>query len=229
MKTPLKRIIILMGLLSLFTGSIGCGRNSGAQGSPENRVVISKMSQDERKAYVREYISAAYDLDCEVSEVKQRQVSAIHNEKDYFCTATLTDGTQVSVWISRDGKLTDAYFMIGMQDRITAFFDEKIKKEFPDCVVTSYTTVTQPPEKTWTAEDSVEQFFSEESASSIIRVFFSEDGKISEKDADRLASLLEEFKGTLFVYLCEDINTIDFETFDKTSYSFTRTLGKENE
>lgn len=228
MENLLFKVAIAMGILALIVGCIGCSRQgvTNQSSSVKDEVKFSTYSQQERQEYIQEYFKRKYGLECQISEVKQRQINIVKNEDYYFATA-ITEGQEiVSVWVSKNGEISESVFLLDMQNDITEFFQSKINYLLSDYIVKSYTELRDIPTKQWNASDDIEDFLQTENVHSYLRVFLNDTENISEKIFQDLTEAINGYDISLYMYSCPNINEIDFDTFDLSLFMFSKDIEK---
>ena len=85
--------IFIMGVIALIITMLGCGKQ-------EKTIKFSALTQEEKQEYVREYLSINYGLECTFTEIKERQITAVKNERDYSTIASTNDDFRFSIWIT---------------------------------------------------------------------------------------------------------------------------------
>ena len=220
----LKKVVIIMGIIAFVIGIIGCAKQSG---SVKDEVKFSNFSQQERQQYVSDYFKSKYDLNCVVSEVKQRQINVFQNEEYYFATVKIEECNTVSVWISKSGEIIDSLFVNDMQEEINEYYKTIIEKIYPQCVVRTYTELRNIPQKTWRASDDIVEFLSTEPVYSHIRIFVESTELLLQDDFDRLTHNLDICDASIFVYQSSNVDSVDIDNYDLSSYLYTKEIIKD--
>lgn len=224
MKKKLIKVVIIMGLFALILGFGGCSKK---QNTTENKVKFSSYSQQERQDYIRKYLLENYGLDCVISDVKQRQITAIKNENYFFATAT-TESKIISVWISTTGEITDTVFLLQRADDISEFFSEKVKTIIPDCKIKVYSELRDIPTSKLTTSANIDGYFQNEPVHTYLRIFVNAQTKINETTIDELQDTLKGYEADVYLYVCENFDDLDIETYDLSKYQYSRTIEKGN-
>lgn len=223
MKSLFVRVILIMGLFSFILGCLGCSKGKD---SVEDEIKFSNFSDKEKVDYVKSFFKDNYNLDCTVSEVEQRQVDVFENEDDYFAIVTTPDNEIISVWISKDGKITDTYFLLEMDAELSKYFQLKAEDVFGECKVVSYTELREKPSYKLSDALDIENYLEFQPTFSYIRIFLEKDIDISEKNLDDFQSVLCQCDSQVYIYLCEDLEGLDIINYDISQYDYTRKIEK---
>lgn len=214
-----------MGLFTFIFGILGCNKQTAPL---ENEVKFSKYSQQARKDYINEYLQENYNLNCKISEVKQKQVTALKNEDYYFATATTATGDIISVWVSNTGEIKDSFSLIKMSDEISAIFSNKVHQIIPGCEVYSYTEFRDFPTSDLISSSNVELYLQQQPTYTYVRIFTDEEVYISEATMDSLQSAMGDFDSSIYLYKCDNLTNFDYKSYDLSSYELSRTVEKGN-
>lgn len=222
MKNLIVKVVLVVGLFTFIFGSTGCSK----QPNPvENEVKFSTYTQSERKEYIKNYFQEEYGITCVVSDVKQKQETAIKNEDYYFATATTPDDEIISVWISTSGEIVDSYFLLQNSEIIQAEFENEIRRVIPEFRIKTYSEMREIPQSVFSAND-VRGFLENEDVFSYIRVFVDDSRNIDDACVEEIAEKLGFCDASLYVYVCENIDDVNFSTYDLSAYDFSRSIEK---
>lgn len=217
MKKILIRVVLMMGMFAFVLSNAGCSKKPE---TVENEVEFSTYTQQERKDYVSKYLTDNYKIKCNISDVKQRQVTAIKNEEYYFATATTDDGKIISVWITGAGEITDTFFLNDLSDVLVNHFTSKANEILPGCKVKAYTEMREIPTSKLSRGDDIESYLYNQPAYTYIRVFVDSDVNLNNDIVNDLQAAFNYCDASLYVYICEDVENIDINTYDLTSYTY---------
>lgn len=212
----------MMGLFSFIFNCTGCTH----QENKEDEVKFSTYTQQQRKEYIINHLEDKYGQSYNVSEVKQKQETAIKNEDFYFATATAENGEVLSIWVSKNGAITDSHFLIDLKDEITSIFSTILEKEYSNMYVDVYTEMRGVPQQSWESQDDMETMLSSEETYSYVRVFVQDINELNQEKVDDIANNLGFCNGELLIYICENIQDVDIENFDATSYIYASKIRK---
>ena len=180
---------------------------------------FSNYTQEQRKEYIADYLKATYGLTCNISEVKQRQETAIKNEEYFFATAVSSDDEHISVWIDKYGNITDTVFMLSLQEKINECLVEKIDLRINNCAIKSFTEFQSIPSKKWSVSDNLVDMLNDESTFSYIWIFINNDCMEENEDIlSQISSKLDFCNGQLYLYKCNNPQSVDINIYDLYSY-----------
>lgn len=216
-----------MGLLALILSLGGCFRRLKEPDATENKIRFVSYSQQERQDYIRKYLFENYGLDCEISEVKQKQITVFKNEENFFATAR-TGSNSICVWVSPTGEITDSVFLLQMADDITEFFTEKIEAVIPEFKVRVYSELRKIPTSKLTTSENIDEYFKNEPVYTFLRIFVNDQASASETTIDELQDSLKGYDADVYLYVCENLDDLDIETYDLTKYQYFRSIEKGN-
>lgn len=211
----LVKVVLVMGLFAFIFGTAGCTKYPN---KIESEVKFSTYTQQERQDYVRNHLQQKYQLNCSISEVKKKQLTAIKNEEFYFATATTETNDLISVWISNDGNVTDTVFMLNMNEDITAFFKSAINNELPEFKIKTYTEMRDIPSHELTNVSNIRNYLHGEDTYTYIRIFVDNATDISDSTLNELQTLLNFCNCSIYIYEC-DLNDIDTVVLSNYIYS----------
>ena len=217
----LVKVVLVMGVFAIIFGSAGCAKYPN---KIESKVKLSAYTQQERQDYVRNYLQQKYQLNCSVSEVKKKQLTAIKNEEFYFATATTEISDLISVWISNDGNVTDTVFLLNMEEDITAFFKLTINNKLPEFKIKTYTEMRDIPSRELTNVSNIRDYLNREDTYTYIRIFVDNATDISDSTLNELQTLLNFCNCSIYIYEC-DLNDID--TVVLSNYVYSKDVEKE--
>lgn len=224
MKKYIVKVVLVVGLLTIICGSIGCARRSNPV---EHEVNFSTYTQSERKEYIKKYLHEEYGINCNVSDVKQKQETAIKNEDYYYATATTSEKQIISVWVTTTGKIVDSYFLIENAGNIQDYFEKEIQTVIPVFRIKTYTEMREIPKTVFDSKD-IRNFLENEDTFTYIRVFVDDSSNVDDKCVEKIAENLDYCNASLYVYFCENIEEVDFNTYDLSTYKFFRNIEKSN-
>lgn len=205
-----KIFLIMLCVLFIITSGTGCTSN------------FNIMPQDEKREYVRQELNSLYGIDCEISEIRKKQISMFENEEYYTGTASLSKNRWFPFWIDNFGNINDTYFCIKLSDNINEYFSLTVDKYYQrnDYYLYCNTAFIDPPGREWNISDNIEDMFREENIENNIFLFL---GRKSSDDMQRLESIqndLQGHKGRMKVYYCENPGKIDFDNYDLSKHEY---------
>lgn len=207
MKKILVRVVALMGVIALLSSFFACGRNDNTQ---ELGSIFSGMSQEERKKFVNDYLIEKYNMNCTISDISKRQVSAIQNEDDYYCVATY-DNFWFSVWItSRGQEIIDTSYTYFLKDDVNSYIECLLRDNGINCVVYNRFIFEQKPTTNWD-NSKIEEMLLSDNTDNNIHLY----GVDKNYEAETILLALKGMKGAVYIHF-EEFNSqdIDFENYD---------------
>lgn len=162
----------------------------------------------------------------EVSDVVQRQISFFEWEDYYQVYVRLPDQSFLDVWVTYDGEITDGMFLRNWEEEINQYFERIVKKEVPGCRIISHTTFYGKPSAELQQGDDIKQYLLEQPTYSNIRIFVDRSAGEDERILDRPEEVLKGPKVGLPIYVCDDVNSVDFDNLSPYSYTYLRELNK---
>lgn len=207
MKDFFVRIVALMGIIALLSSLFACGRNSNAK---ESVVSFSGMSQEERKEFVNDYLIEKYNMNCTISDINKRQVTAIINEDDYYCVATYDD-FWFSVWItSREQDIIDTSYTYYLKDDVNSYIEDLLRVNGIDCVAYDRFIFEQKPTLNWD-NSKIEEMLLSDNTDNNIHLY----GIDKNFESKIILSSLKDLKGAVYIHFAEfNSQNIDFENYD---------------
>ncbi len=221
-----KRFVITALILGICTAVCCSGCLFRRPAPEENEVKFSAFTQEERKDYINEYLWENYGFTGEISDVMQRQIGVFDLEDHYSAFVHTPDNDSISLWISKKGEITDSMFLLDMQDDIYDYFETIIKEYIPDCKMKVYTFFLEKPSAELTKGDDVGKYLLEQPTRSKIRVFVNADAGVEESVLDAMEQVLEGRDVSIYIYFCDDIDSVDVEQYDRYSCTYSRSLSK---
>lgn len=220
MKSVFVKVIVIMGVLTMLFSLSSCRKSENNENSDKNeQKYFSSYTQEQRKEYVADYLKENYGLICDVSDVKQRQETAIKNEDYYFATAVSSKDEHISVWIDKYGDITDTVFMLGLQDQITECIVKKIGLQNENYSIRSFTEFRSIPSRKWSASDNLIDMLDDNRTFSYIWIFvndaYSEDNN---ELLSQISTKLDFCNAQLYLYNCDNPQDVDINDYDLGSY-----------
>lgn len=97
MKKYILKVIAVMGIILSLFSLFACTKNNKIDRN-EMTVNFSSLTQEDKQSFVKSYIQDNYSLNCQLTEITKKKISAIENEENYYTVATTNDGFWFSVW-----------------------------------------------------------------------------------------------------------------------------------
>ena len=207
MKNFFVRLVALMGVVILLSSLFACSKNNNKQESCLN---FSAMSQEERKKYVNDYLIEKYDMNCTISDINKRQISAVQNEKDYYCIATY-DNFWFSVWITgNEQDIVDTSYTYYLKNDVNSYIEDLLKNKGIDCVAYNRFIFEQKSTFDWDSSKIEEMLLSDNTYNNIHLY-----GIDKNYEVETISSVLKGMKGAAYIHF-EEFNSqnIDFENYD---------------
>lgn len=224
MKEIMVRVILMINFFMYLLGCNGC---SNQQEISEDKIKFSTFSQEARKTYISNYLKENYRLMCNISEVKQKQISAVQNTEYYFATANTEDEDTISVWVSEDGTIIDSYCLVEMKQELNNHFLDKCIDIIPICKVKSYTEMREVPTEKLTVNMDVEEYMKVQPTFTYIRIFVQDERYVAEEVIDKLEAAFSGYDAKVYVYTCEDLSDIDVDSYDYSTYKVFKKIEKD--
>ena len=221
-----KRFMIMALILGLCTAVFCSGCLFRRPAPEENKVKFSAFTQEEKKDYINEYLWENYGFRGEITDVIQRQIGVFESEDHFTAYVSMPNKQRISIWISKKGEITDSMFLLDMHDSIYRYYETIVKEHIPDCKMRVYTDFLEKPSAELTEKDDIRTYLLEQPTSSNIRVFVNEDAGVEESVLDALEQKLGGIECTIFIYVCEDLDSVDVDSFELYSYTYHRDLSK---
>lgn len=180
------------------------------------------MSQNEKKEYVKQEIFDLYGIDCEISEIRKKEISMYDNEEYYSGTASLNKNRWFTFWVDNYGNIKDTYFCIELSNSIDNYFSSFINTYYSSneyCLYTN-TALNTPPSKSWGTKDDLREMYKSEDITTNMFLFLKKDVVKTEDIFNRLKKDLSGYKGYLKVYYCDDINDVVFDNYDLSKHDY---------
>lgn len=131
------------------------------------------------------------------------------------------DDQVISLWISDDGKIIDTVFMIAMESELNQFFTDILATKIPEFKLKTSTEINDIPSEKLTKAEEIREFLRTQNTYSNLKIFVDNPALANEELLDELEKKLNFCNGNIYLYVCEDLDQVDFETYDMTScYSF---------
>lgn len=180
------------------------------------------MSQNEKKEYVKQEIFNLYGIDCDISEIRKKEISMYENKEYYSGTASLNKNRWFTFWVDNYGNIKDTYFCIELSNSIDNYFSSFINTYYSSneyCLYTN-TVFNTPPSKSWGTEDDLREMYKSEDITTNMFLFLKKDVVKTEDIFNRLKKDLAGYKGYLKVYYCDDINDVVFDNYDLSKHDY---------
>ncbi len=219
-----KRLIVaaLLGIILCCTGCLS--RNN----PPEERFWFGKLSQQERKEYICDFLQKEYGLSCEIEgEVKKKYIATFQFDKNYFAIAKTSDNDSIFVWVSDGGKITDTVFMMDMKSEIADFFTDILSKKIPSFKLDTYTNVMEIPSEKLTRAEDIKEFLTEQNTYTCLRIFVDDPTIANEELLDELEQELNFCHASVYLYVCDDLDQFDIRSYDPYANQYYRGIDKK--
>lgn len=207
MKKIFVRIIVFMGIIALFSSFFACSRKDDVQ---QTTINFSSMSQEERKNYVNSYLVEKYNMNCSISNINVRQLSALENENNYYCIATFND-FWFSVWITgRDAQIIDTSYTYQLKDDVNNYIENLLLQNGISCVAYDRFTINQIEKKQWKKHEIQDMLLSN-NIDNNIHLY----GVDKNYNLVSISNALKGIKGAVYIHFSEiDYEKIDFDNYD---------------
>ncbi len=212
-------------LLAIILCCTGClGRNN----PPEEKFQFGKLSQQERKDYICNFLQNEYGLSCEIDqEVNKKFDGLFFFEENFFAIAKTSDNASVTVWVSDDGQITDTAFMLDMKSEIADFFTDILSEKIPEFKLDTYTNVMEIPSAKLTKAEDIKDFLTEQNTYTCLRIFVDDPAIANEELLDELEQELNFCHANVYLYVCDDLEQFDINSYDPHSCRYLRGVDKK--
>lgn len=227
MNLKIVKVVLVSVCLSLLLSLVGCGEGVEDLNSHSETNQIAKLTQEERKEYVKQFLYKKYGIEAVISDVKKRQINAFSSEENYFAIATCSDGTWIDCWVSENGQVWDSKFINDLQSSINEVFANLLSDQLENYQVYCGCTLNSPTNNTW-SEDMVEQMLLAEDISVSVRIF------VDLKEKDKVIRLAESSfedmftfaSGNGYIFFVDSIEDLALDEMDLTKYDISFSLKK---
>lgn len=207
----MKKVISVLLLVVLFSlcGCVNYGK-------------FYLMSQNDKRSYVKQELKSLYNIDCDISEIRKKEISMYENEEYYSGTASLNKNRWFPFWVDNYGNIKDTYFCVELSSSIDRYFSSYTNKYFSSdefCLYTN-TIFNTPPSKTWEIKDDLREMYKSEDITTNMFLFLKKDMVIDEDVFKRIKKDLSGYKGYLKVYYCDDVNVVVFDNWDLSKHDY---------
>ncbi len=204
-----------LGLTALLLVLIcaSCGRPSS---DPPFR--FHDLTQPERKAYITDYLQQTYGLSCTISlDVAQRQDGPFFSEDEYFAVASTEDGNSISVWVTKDGQITDTVSLLNRQDDLADYFTAEVQTLLPECRVDSYTSMSVLPTEPLSPTGDLRTYLTEQPTDTALWIALEQADTFTDAQIQQLLDHFSYCNIDLFLYDCDDLDTVDWDTLHSST------------
>lgn len=204
--------------LILLLMTVSCGTIEENTG--DHDMVFSKMTQEQKKDYVQDYLKNAYGLNSEiVNDIKKREINSFSSEEQYYAIAKLEDNKRVYCWVGDDGQILDSYFVLKMEKDIEKVFEDIVSDSISNFKISCITTLNHPTDQSYPS-DSVVSMLRTEDVTTSVRVFLdSSDRPVADQAiSNRFDGKLDFTNGCLYVYYVDNLNEFDIGSADLTGF-----------
>lgn len=218
MKKHLRKYILVVLAMFVLLTITSCGTEN--RNTRDNNMTFSQMAQTEKKEYVQDYLRDTYGFNSEITaDIKKREINSFSNEEQYYAIAKTQDNERVYCWINDDGKISDSYFVLNMQNDIENLFKDIIDDTVSDFEISCVTTLNYPTEKTYDSS-SVFTMLSTEPVTTSVRIFVDSSGRdLIQKEIPSIVDEKLNFTdGCIYVYYVDNLMDFDFKDIDLASY-----------
>ena len=207
MKT-ISKVIAIMGILATIINFFACSKsNPDKQENHTTEIKFSSMTQEEKQNYVQDFLVKNYNIrNCNLTEIKHREITPIKVEDNYYTVATTEDGYWFSVWITPNNQIIDTAFVYLMKDEINSYIETCLLNNGVKCSVKDLVAFNEIPSKVWQSNE-VSNMFDTENIDNVIHIY-NIDSNISDQE---IKNALKEFNGAIYIHY----NSNDFENYDK--------------
>lgn len=210
MKKYLMKVVAVMGIISLLTSFFACQKKNNQNNFKKETINFSSLSQEERQDYVKDYLKKNYDMDCTLTEIKKRQITAVKNEENYRTVATFNN-FWFTVWIAPQVEIIDTAFTYYIKDDVNKYFEKILKQNGIDCSVYDRFLFDDLPTKKWNANE-VEAMFHTENIWNNIHLY----GVEKETDLETIGMALKDFYGAVYIHYDKlELENLNFDEYDE--------------
>lgn len=224
MKKRLTATVLAAVLLVITFSCTGCLKQKEP---PKKSVKFWKLTQQERKDYICDYLEKEYGLSCKIDgEVFKKCLAPFLYDDNFFALAITPDNDTILVWISDYGKITDTAFMLDMRSELADFFTDILAKTIPEFKLDTNTTILGTPSKKLTRAEDIHDFLMSENTWTCLNIFVDDPSIANEELLDELEQELNFCEASIYIYVCEDLDCLDLNSYDIHSYQYSRGVNK---
>ena len=225
MRKQLIMSVLAMVLLAVVLCCNGCSKRNDP---PEEKIKFGKLSQQERKDYIIDFIQKEYGLSCTIDgEVNKKYLAPFLFDENYFTLAKTSDNDTICVWVSDKGEITDTVFMLDMDSQFSEFFSDIIAKKIPNFKIDTYTDVLEIPSEKLTRAEDIKDFLIEQDTYTCLRIFVDDPAIANEELLDELEQELNFCHSSVYIYVCDDLEQLDISSYDLYSNQCYRDIDKK--
>ncbi len=211
MKKHLVTMVLALILLgALLLSCTGCFRST----PQEERLRFSLLSQEEKRSYITDYLQQTYGLTCTIDQdVHQKQDGPFLLEDQFFAVATTEERELITLWVTKDGKITDSVFLLQMAEELTDYFTAEVQELVPDCKVNTHTNMVKIPTDTLTDAGEIRDFLTEQPTETFLRIYVDSDADVGEALVEELIRTFSYCTIHISVYVCDDLDAVDVKNY----------------
>lgn len=210
MKKYILKVIAVMGIILSLFSLFACTKNNKIDRN-EMTVNFSSLTQEDKQSFVKSYIQDNYSLNCQLTEITKKKISAIENEENYYTVATTNDGFWFSVWITPEEKVIDTAFTYELKESVNDYIENLLSNNGINCKVIDRFIFEQPASKIWNKTE-IEEMFNAERISNIIHLY----GVNSDLNNYQVIIALKDLNGAVYVHYKQfNPDEPDFENYDQ--------------
>lgn len=197
-------------LLALAVICTGCWRHQPPKEEPFN---FHSLSQQERKDYITDYLQQTYGLSCTINlDVAQRQDGPFLLEDEYFAVVSTEDHHIISVWVTKQGQITDTVFLLERLDDFTNYFTPQVQKILPECSVYADAFLPVLPTEILTPSGDIRTYLTEQPTEITLRIAVEDPDSVTDAQMKQLVEQFSYCNITILLYGCDDVEVVDWDT-----------------
>lgn len=176
----------------------------------EHPILFSEMSFKEQKTLVGNYLRDKYCMDCEISDItqKERIISDKEKEIEYFCVATY-DNFDFAVWITEEREITTDAYTYFLKNSVNSYIQSLLMGEGINCVAYDRFVLNERT-SSWNNERVAEMLSCDTTYNNIHLYGIDKNCK---KSTIKLA--LNDIKGTVYIHYDNlDMTNMNFNNYD---------------
>ena len=209
----LLRIVSIIGIVLTVFGMTSC-RNTPEKSKEdvtERPVLFSEMSFEEQKALIGNYLKDKYCMECELSDITQKEkvISDKEKEIEYFCVATY-DNFDFAVWITENCNITTDAYTYFLKNSVNSYIQSLLMGKGINCIAYDRFVLNERTSSSWSNERVAEMLTCDTTYNSIHLYGIDKGYKKS-----TIRSALDGIKGTVYIHYNDfDMTNMNFDSYN---------------
>lgn len=209
----LLRIVSIIGIILTVLGMASCQKapEKSKEDITERPILFSEMSFEKQKILVGSYLKDKYCMDCELSDITQKEIIISDKEKEieYFCVATY-DNFDFAVWITEDCNITTDAYTYFLKNSVNSYIQSLLMGKKIKCVAYDRFVLNEKTPFSWNNERVAEMLTCDTTYNNIHLYGVDKNCKKS-----TIRSALDGIKGTVYIHYNDfDMTNMNFNDYD---------------